>query len=136
MTIKQLSIFLENKTGRINEVTKILGRNGINMRAFSMAETTDFGILRLIVSEVDKAVEVLREADFAVMLTDVICIECQNVAGSLAEILDRLAEREIFIEYMYAFSEGASANVVIRPTDVERCVEVLNECECKLASEI
>ena len=136
MTIKQLSVFLENKTGRINEVTKILGRNGINMRAFSMAETTDFGILRLIVSDVDRSVEVLREANFAVMLTDVVCIECQNAAGSLAEILDRLSERDIFIEYMYAFAEGAAANVVIRPTDVNKCVEVLTECECKLIENI
>ena len=61
MTIKQLSVFLENKTGRINDVTRILGKHGINMHAFSMAETTDFGILRLIVSEVDKAVEILRD---------------------------------------------------------------------------
>ena len=67
MTIKQLSVFLENKTGRINEVTKILGKHGINMHAFSMAESTDFGILRLIVSEVDKAVEVLRGESFAVI---------------------------------------------------------------------
>lgn len=123
---KQVSVFLENKTGRINEVTKILGKNGINMQAFSMAETTDFGILRLIVNEVEKAVEVLREANFAVMLTDVVCISCPNVAGSLATILDKLAEQNIFIEYMYAFSEGEKANVVIRPNDIEGCIKVLN----------
>ena len=70
MTIKQLSVFLENRTGRINEVAKILGASNINMKAFSMAETADFGILRLIVPEVDKAVQVLRDASFAVMLTD------------------------------------------------------------------
>lgn len=125
MTIKQLSVFLENKTGRINEVTKILGKHGINMHAFSMAESTDFGILRLIVSEVDKAVEVLRGADFAVMLTDVVCISMPNVAGSLANILDQLAEENIFIEYMYAFAEGDKANVVIRPNDFVKCEKVL-----------
>ena len=125
MPIKQLSIFLENKTGRINEVTKILGKNGINMHAFSMAETTDFGILRLIVNEVEKAVEVLRNADFAVMLTDVVCISCPNVAGSLSVILEKLAENDIFIEYMYAFAEGEKANVIVRPNDIERCMEVL-----------
>ena len=76
MTIKQVSVFLENKTGRIHEVTKILSRHGINMQAFSMAETPDFGILRLIVSDVDEAVEILRAADFAVKLTDVICLHC------------------------------------------------------------
>ena len=125
MTIKQLSVFLENKTGRINEVTKILGKHGINMHAFSMAESTDFGILRLIVSEVDKAVEVLRGADFAVMLTDVVCISMPNVAGSLANILDQLAEENIFIEYMYAFAEGDKANVIIRPNDFVKCEKVL-----------
>ena len=134
MTIKQLSVFLENKTGRINEVTKILGKNGINMHAFSMAETTDFGILRLIVSEVDKAVEVLRNADFAVMLTDVVCISCPNVAGSLSVILETLAEKEIFIEYMYAFAEGDKANVVIRPNDINKCVDVLKECSCSITN--
>ena len=106
MTIKQLTIFLENRTGRINEVAKILGANGINMKAFSMAETADFGLLRLIVSDVDKAVQVLRDASFAVMLTDVVCINATNVPGALSGILDKLAANEIFIEYMYAFSEG------------------------------
>lgn len=125
MTTKQLSVFLENKTGRINEVTKILGRNGINMQAFSMAESTDFGILRLIVSDVEKAVEALRNENFAVMLTDVIGITCQNQAGSLSAILEQLAENQIFIEYMYAFAEGEKANVIVRPNDIERCMEVL-----------
>ncbi|MBQ8602377.1 MAG: amino acid-binding protein [Bacteroides sp.] len=134
MTIKQLSVFLENKTGRINEVTKILGKHGINMHAFSMAESTDFGILRLIVREVDKAVEVLRNENFAVMLTDVVCISCPNEAGSLSTILDKLAEQEIFIEYMYAFAEGDKANVVIRPNDIEKCVQVLQECTCNITN--
>ena len=136
MTIKQLSVFLENKTGRINEVAKILGANGINMKAFSMAETADFGILRLMVSEVDKAVEVLRDASFAVMLTDVVCLNVPNVAGALSNILETLASNDIFIEYMYAFSEGEAANVVIRPTDIARCVSVLTSCNCTLLQEI
>ncbi|MBO5016170.1 MAG: amino acid-binding protein [Bacteroidaceae bacterium] len=127
MIIKQLSIFLENRTGRINEVTKILGANGINMQAFSMAETADFGILRLIVPDVEKAVEVLRAADFAVMLTDVLCVNCPNVPGALAEILDKLAEKRIFIEYMYAFSDSGSANVIIRPDDISAAMQVLSE---------
>ena len=132
MTIKQLTIFLENRTGRINEVAKILGGNGINMKAFSMAETADFGLLRLIVSDVDKAVQVLRDASFAVMLTDVVCINVGNVPGALSGILDRLAANDIFIEYMYAFSEGETANVVIRPNDIDKCLNVLKECQCTL----
>ena len=125
MTIKQLSIFLENRTGRINEVTKILAENGINMQAFSMAETADFGLLRLIVPDVEKAVEVLHTASFAVMLTDVLCINCQNVPGALSAVLEKLASNDIFIEYMYAFSDGDSANVIIRPNNVEAAVKVL-----------
>lgn len=123
--IKQLSIFLENRTGRINEVAKILSENGVNMQAFSMAETADFGLLRLIVPDVDKAVEALRAASFAVMLTDVLCISCPNAPGSLSAVLEKLASNDIFIEYMYAFSEGETANVVIRPTNVEAAVKVL-----------
>ena len=127
MIIKQLSIFLENKGGRINEVAKTLAREGINMQAFSMAETADFGILRLIVSDVEHAVEVLRKADFAVMLTDVIHAQCLNKPGGLAEILDKMALHDVFIEYMYAFSEGDTANIILRPTDMQKCIEVLEK---------
>ena len=134
MTIKQLSVFLENKTGRINDVTRILGKHSINMHAFSMAETTDFGILRLIVSEVEKAVEILREANFAVMLTDVVCIKCNNSAGALSTILEQLSEKDIFIEYMYAFADGEQANIVIRPNDIDKCVNTLKDCHCDIRS--
>lgn len=125
MTIKQLSIFLENRTGRINEVARILADNGINMQAFSMAETADFGLLRLIVPDVDKAVEVLRAADIAVMVTDVLCLNCNNVPGALSAVLEKLAANNVFIEYMYAFSDGDTANVIIRPNNVEEAVRVL-----------
>lgn len=130
ITIKQLSIFLENKSGRINEVAKVLAKESINMQAFSMAETADFGILRLIVSDVDKAVAALRAADFAVMLTDVVCIQCPNTPGSLSKILDYLAVENIFIEYMYAFSEGDTARTIIRPTDLPKCIEILQKNNC------
>ena len=136
MTIKQLTVFLENRTGRINEVAKILGASGINMKAFSMAETADFGLLRLVVPEVEKAVQVLRDASFAVMLTDVVCISVNNVPGALSAILEKLAENDIFIEYMYAFSEGDAANVVIRPNDIEKCVGLLKDCPCTLIQAI
>lgn len=130
MTIKQLSVFLENKSGRINDVTKALAENNINMHAFSMAETTDFGILRLVVSDVEKAVEVLRGKNFAVVLTDVVCISCPNVAGSLSVILEHLAEHNIFIEYMYAFAQGEKANVVIRPSNLAQCLSLLESDNC------
>ena len=77
------------------------------------------------ISDVNAAKEALREAGFAVMLTDVVCLSCANKPGALSSILDILAREEIFIEYMYAFSEGDLANVVIRPTDVEKCIDTL-----------
>ena len=126
MVTRQLSIFLENKTGRINEVARILGDNGINMQAFSMAETADFGLLRVIVFDVEKAAEVLREASFAVMVTDVLCINCSNEPGALSAVLEKLASNDIFIEYMYAFSDGDFANVIIRPNKIEEAVKVLS----------
>ena len=125
MITKQLSIFLENRTGRINDVAKTLADNGVNMQAFSMAETADFGLLRLIVPDVDKAVEVLRAASFAVMVTDVLCVNCPNVPGSLSAVLEKLSSNNIFIEYMYAFSDGDSANVIIRPDNIEAAAKVL-----------
>ena len=100
-----------------------------------MAETTDFGILRLIVSEVEKAVEILREANFAVMLTDVVCIKCNNSAGALSTILEQLSEKDIFIEYMYAFADGEQANIVIRPNDIDKCVNTLKDCHCDIRSQ-
>jgi hypothetical protein len=125
MLIKQLSIFLENKRGRFTEVAKILGEAGINMSAFTVSESSDFGILRLIVSDSDKAINVLRENLYAVSITDVVCLHCPNQPGALAAAMDIITHAGIFIEYMYAFSQGDSAHVIIRPDDIDRCVEVL-----------
>ena len=125
MIVKQLSVFLENKAGRINDVVKVIADAGVNMTAFSIAENLDFGIMRVIVSDVDRAVEALRAARFAVKLTDVVCLDVPNVPGSLSRILETLAREEVFIEYMYAFSRGKQASVVIRPTDTEKCAKIL-----------
>lgn len=132
MTVKQISVFLENKTGRINEVTRILGANDINMSAFSIAENADFGIMRIVVSDVERAVSVLKAAHFAVSLTDVVCLKCPNTAGALAKVLDYLAAENVFIEYMYAFSQGETASVVIRPNEIGRCIEVLQQHKAEL----
>jgi hypothetical protein len=126
-TIKQLSVFIENRTGRINEVTRILEESGINMSAFSLAESADFGILRMIVSDVEGARKALKEAHFGVSANDVLCITCPNRPGAMHRVLEVLARENVFIEYMYAFSEGEVANVVIRPTDVERAAGILEE---------
>ena len=129
MTIKQLSVFLENKTGRINDVARILGEHGINMYAFSMAETADFGILRMIVSDVEAAKRVLREAKFAVTLTDVVGINCPNTPGSLSPVLDILAREQVFIEYMYAFvgNNDMKAVVIIKVEDNKKAIQLLSD---------
>ncbi|MDR2497385.1 MAG: amino acid-binding protein [Tannerellaceae bacterium] len=127
MLIKQLSIFLENKKGRFTEVARILGEAGVNMSAFTVAESSDFGILRLIVSDPDCAARALRERLYAVSVTDVVCLYCPNQPGALAAAMEIISNAGIFVEYMYAFSQGDSAHVIIRPDDVARCVEVLRE---------
>jgi len=132
MLIKQLSIFLENKSGRLNEVSAILGAAGINMSAFSVADTSEFGILRLIVSDHEKAFRVLRENNFSVSLTDVVCLNCPNQPGALARALGILSDNNVSIEYLYAFSVGETANVVIKPDDLEKCIAVLTEHSMEL----
>lgn len=138
MLIKQLSIFLENKKGRFTEVAKLLGDAGINMSAFTVSESSDFGILRLIVSDIDKAIQVLRDKLYAVSVTDVVCLYCPNQPGALAKAMDIITNAGIFIEYMYAFSQGDSAHVIIRPDNVEKCAEVLtaNKLTLIAASEL
>lgn len=132
MIIKQLSVFLENKSGRLHEVSTILGRAGINMSAFSVADTSEFGILRLIVSDHEKAFRVLRENAFSVSLTDVVCLSCPNQPGALAMALEILAENEVSIEYLYAFSVGDTANVVIKPDHLDKCITVLTQHSMEL----
>jgi hypothetical protein len=127
MTTLQLSVFLENKTGRLNDVAKVLAEAGINMTAFSVADNSDFGILRVLVSDPEKAKQVLKEKGFAVKLTNVLALRIGNSAGTLYGILDKLAESNVYIEYMYAFSEGEQASVVIRPNDIDQAIEILKE---------
>lgn len=126
MIVKQVSVFLENKSGRLSEVTQILGNAGLNMSAFTIADTSDFGILRLIVSDPERAREILKKNNFSVQLTDVVLIKSPNKPGGLAKMLNILHSEQIFIEYMYAFSTNDdSAVIVIRPTDVQKCLDIL-----------
>ena len=132
MLTKQLSIFLENKKGRFTKVAKLLGEEGINMTAFTVSENSDFGILRLIVTDIDRAIQVLRDHKYAVTEADVICLHCPNKPGSLGRVMDILTKANIFIEYMYAFSEGESAHVIIRPDNLALCLEVLKDNQLEL----
>ncbi len=134
MKIKQLSVFMENRVGIINEVTSILGAAGVSMRAFSVAESSEFGILRILVTDAERAEAVLAEAGFKVNYTDVLCLKVPHVAGGLSAVLDLLAAESVFIQYMYAFSEGEVASVVIRPNDIDKCVDVLQSSRDVLAA--
>jgi hypothetical protein len=138
MLIKQLSVFLENKKGRLTEVAQLLGEANINMTAFTVAENSDFGILRLIVSEPEKARNILKENRYAVSATDVVCVQCPNRPGALATIMKLTTEADIFIEYMYAFSTGDKALVIIRPDNLAKAVETLsnNKVELLAAGEL
>ncbi|MCF0197092.1 MAG: ACT domain-containing protein [Bacteroidaceae bacterium] len=128
MTLTQISVFVENKPGRVGEVIKVLADNGINVLAFSQSDGKDFGIFRLIVNEVAKAVKVLKEASLAVMTTEVFAIECPNTTGSLAKILSDFSENGISIDYMYAFQYEDMSKAIIRAKDSVRCTEVLKKC--------
>lgn len=118
---------MENKSGRLTEVTEVLAKEGVNLSALCIAENADFGILRGIVSEPDKAYKALKDNHFAVNVTDVVGISCPNIPGSLAKVLRCLSDEGVFIEYMYSFANGQTANVIIRPNDMENCIRVLTE---------
>jgi hypothetical protein len=127
MFVEQISIFLENKSGRLAEVTKILGENDIDISALSIADTTDFGILRLIVNKPDKALEILKENGFTVSSTNVIAVEVADKPGGLSKALEVLHDAQIGIEYMYAFvgKTESDAMVLLRVDTPENAVKVL-----------
>lgn len=129
MKVKQISVFLENKSGRLAQVTALLGKNSINIRALSIADTTDFGILRLIVNDPDQAYRVLKEKGLTVAFTDVIAVEVADEPGGLARILQLLDRAGVNIEYLYAFVQKASnaALVVFRVEQLDEAVKELQE---------
>ena len=137
MRIKQLSIFVENKTGRLHSITAALSENGINMRALSIADTTDFGILRLIVCDAEKAKQVLANIGVISKITDVIAVMIDDKTGGLASVLDTVSDTELEIEYMYAFlaKDTGRAMMVLKTSDDDKAEKIL-EAKCiKLASQ-
>jgi len=127
MLVKQISVFLENKSGRLAEVTRVLGSNNIDISALSIADTTDFGILRLIVNKPEEAEAILKDNGFTVSCTSVIAIAVPDEPGGLAAALDVLDEEGIGIEYMYAFvgKSDEEAMVILRVEEPERAVRSL-----------
>jgi hypothetical protein len=134
MTVKQISIFLENKSGRLAEVLGILGQENIKIFALTIADTSEYGILRLIVSDFNRAVDALKEKKFTVNITEVIAVATPSQAGSFAKVLKTFADESISIEYMYAFKWGTNASLFIRPESIETALQVLNKHKFSLLS--
>jgi len=136
MNVTQLSIFLENRSGRLAEVTEILGRNGINIRALSLADTSDFGILRVIVNDPVKATAILKKEGFTVSETDVLAIEVEDRPGGLAGVLKILSTESVNVEYMYAFLEKRTENalIIFRIEEIERTAAILRKHGIRILS--
>ena len=137
MTINQLSIFVENKAGTVAEITKSIANAGVSIRALSVADTQEFGILRLIVSDVEKAKVALSENDCVVSITKVIGVEIPDVAGGLSSVLELMSNNNINVEYLYAFItiSGQHAYVVLRVEDNDKAAEILKANGVKLVTQ-
>ena len=124
---EQISIFIENKEGSLAEVTAILRDAGVNIRALSLADTTDFGVLRLIVNDNDKATAALRNQGFTVGKTRVLAVEVNDEPGGLNQVLDPLSEQDVNVEYMYAFANPQCKNAIMifRFDDIEKAKVIL-----------
>ena len=120
MRIQQLSVFLENREGRLDEVLTVLGKNDVNIVALSLADTADYGMLRMIVSDPMKGRMVLKEAGIT-------AIRVPHATGSLSKAMHALVEAKVNVEYMYAFANGADASAVLKSDEPEKAVDVLRE---------
>jgi hypothetical protein len=134
MLVKQISVFLENSKGRLYNASDILAKNGINIRALSIADTTDFGILRLIVSDPETANKVLKNSNFTVKITDVIAVEIPDTPGGLSSVLKTLSDSDVAVEYMYAFIGNLSDNamVILKVDSPGDAVRILKSANIKI----
>jgi len=129
MSVKQISVFLENKKGRLADVTRILSGEGVNIRALSLADTADFGVLRIIVNDPEKCLAALKRNSFVAQVTEVIAIEVEDRPGGLGRVLEALDAAGINVEYMYAYVEKTRDNAIVicKIDDRERAREVLGK---------
>ncbi|HAX97881.1 MAG TPA: acetolactate synthase [Candidatus Atribacteria bacterium] len=136
--MKQISVFLENKPGSLHAVLTKLKEWNINLRALSLADTADFGVLRFIVEKPEQLVEQLRKENFTATLTDILVVGVDDRPGGLSQIVEVLTLNSISIEYLYAFvsPEGQKAYVVMRVEDVQRASNILREAQASLLDEI
>lgn len=137
MKVKQITVFLENKIGSLAALTRLLGENDINIRALSIAETSDSGTLRMIVNDTEKAFKLLKNSEFRASLTDVIAVEISDTPGGFARMLSLLEEVKINVEYTYAFIARSKNNalVIIRVNDLDHAEKILKENRMTLIEE-
>ena len=137
MSVKQISVFLENKPGSLCHMTKVLADSGIDMRAFSLAEASDFGIARIIVDDLYKTTTVLKDANFIHAVSSVLAVKIPDVPGGLSHVLAILNEENTNVEYMYAFLGGKenSAYMIFRVTDVKAAALALNTAKVRLVEQ-
>lgn len=137
MTVEQISVFLENKPGQLAKFTKVLFENNIDMRALSIAETLDFGILRVIVDDVQKTADVLKEAGYIYNITPVLAVAIPDEPGSLCKILNILQDNSVNLEYTYAFitRQADTAYMIFRVEDNQRALDVLSKHNVQLVSQ-
>ena len=127
MISKQLSIFVENRKGRLEEVLNVLKENGVNILSLSLADTTEYGILRLIVNDCNKGKEALTKSGFSTLLSDILIIKITNISGSLDETLKVLSKNDISVEYMYGLSiDGTKASIVIKTNVIEETDKIFS----------
>lgn len=137
MSVKQISVFLENRPGALLGLTKVLAEKNVDMRAFSLAETSEFGIARIIVNDLDATAAILRDEGFVYSVTPVIAVAISNTPGGLNAALTALSEAGVNVEYMYAFIGGRreSAYMIFRVADDEKASDVLREKGIQLAEQ-
>ena len=124
-TIQQLSVFMENREGRLDEILKILSEAGVNIVALSLADTSEYGMLRMIVSDPHKGRAALKDEGITAMLTDVVALRVPHATGSLSKAMHQIVEGEVNIEYMYAFANGSDAAAVLKSDDPARVIDIL-----------
>lgn len=124
-TIQQLSVFLENREGRLDDVLDVLAKNDVNIVALSLADTSDYGMLRMIVSDPQKGRASLKDAGITAMLTDVVALRVPHATGSLSKAIHQIVEGRVNIEYMYAFANGSDAAAVLKSDDPLKVVDIL-----------
>lgn len=134
MIVKQVSVFVENERGRLSKLTKVLAENNIDLNAATIAETGEYGILRCIVQEPEKAVEVLSRNHYLASITEVIAVTIENRPGGLGEVLDTLAEADIDVRYIYSTIQSLKGEAVImmKVSDTEKAISVLGNAGVKM----